>query len=84
MNRRKPKSGFYNPPPMLMWYARQQRYNPEIYSTIDRANTGSPHWQMPSESAWQHPSLSQHAQPASLAMSQQTIDSHKTATSTML
>lgn len=80
LNRRKPKSGFYNPPPMLRRYNRQRATNPEIYSSVDRPNTGSPAWQVPSQSA----TLSQHTQPASLAMSQQTIDSHRTATSTML
>merc|ERR1711997_839137 len=71
LSRRKPKSGFYNPPPMLMRYGRQRAYNPDIYSTVD----------MP---ASQTATLSQHTtQPASLAMSQQTIDS-RTATSTML
>ena len=80
LNRRKPKSGFYNPPPMLLRYGRQRAANPDIYSSVDRPNTGSPQWQAPSQTA----TLSQHTQPASLAMSQQTIDSHRTATSTML
>ena len=77
LNRRKPKEGFYNPPPMQMRYPRQRAYNSDInsgvYSTLDRPNTG-----------YQTATLSQQTQPASLAMSQQTIDSHRTATSTML
>ena len=71
LSRRKPKSGFYNPPPMLMRYGRQRAYNPDIYSTVDMPTSRTA-------------TLSQHTtQPASLAMSQQTIDS-RTATSTML
>lgn len=73
LNRRKPKAGFYNPPPMLMRYGRQRAYNSDVYSTLDRPTTGGT-----------YPTLSSHTQPVSLAMSQQTIDSHKTATSTML
>jgi len=56
---------------MLMRYGRQRAYNPDIYSTVDMPTSRTA-------------TLSQHTtQPASLAMSQQTIDS-RTATSTML
>ena len=60
LNRRKPKSGFYNPPPMLMRYARQRAYNSDVYSTLDRPTTGGT-----------YPTLSSQTQPVSLAMSQQ-------------
>ena len=65
---------------MILRYGRQRATNPDIYCSVVRPYTGSPQWQVPSQSA----TLSQHTQPASLAMSQQTIDSHRTATSTML
>merc|ERR1719189_1161623 len=84
LNRRRPKSGFYNPPPMILRYGRQRATNPDIYTTVDRPNTGSPQWQVPSAPPAESATLSQFPQPASLAMSQQTIDSHRTATSTML
>ena len=58
---------------MLMRYPRQPAYNQDVYSTLTSRSENNPSRQ-----------LSQPTQPVSLAMSQQTIDSHRTATSTML
>lgn len=79
LSSRKPKPGFYNPPPMLMRYPRQAAYNQGAYSTLTSRSEYAQPRQMGSN-------LSQNMQqqPVSLAMSQQTIDSHRTATSTML
>ena len=69
LNRRRPKAGFYNPPPMMMRYSKQPPTNAGIYSSLTSRSENTQSRQ------FSHiPS----------AVSQQTIDSHRTATSTML
>ena len=73
---RKPKYGFYNPPPMLIRYPRKSEAGGGIYSTLSSRSTNT--------QSRQYQYSHQPTAPASLAMSQQTMDSHRTATSTML